>query len=52
MAAPDLRAELRKIPREPLLPVEKKLILWSLGIGLALQIVLLATRSYFPGGAG
>ena len=41
MPRPDLRAEM-KAPPEPLLPVEKKLIGWSLGVGIALLIVLTA----------
>jgi hypothetical protein len=32
--------ELRKIPYEPLLPIEKKLIGWSLGIGVAGMVIL------------
>jgi len=37
---------MRKMPVEPLLPVEKKLIGWSLGIGLVLLVILVfATRS-------
>jgi hypothetical protein len=39
MAEEDLRSEL-KAPVEPLLPIEKKLIGWSLGLGLFLLIVL------------
>jgi len=39
MSDQDLRGEL-KDPVEPLLPIEKKLIGWSLGIGIALLIVL------------
>lgn len=31
-----LREELRNTPIEPLLPIEKKLIVWSLSIGLLL----------------
>jgi hypothetical protein len=31
-----LSEELRKMEREPLLDVEKRLIAWSLGIGVAL----------------
>jgi hypothetical protein len=49
MASPNLREELAKAPREPLLPVEKKLILWSLGTGLVLLAILLAIQHYFPG---
>jgi hypothetical protein len=39
MSEPNLREEL-KAPREPLLPIEKKLIAWSLGLGLVLLAVL------------
>jgi hypothetical protein len=31
-----LSEELKKMEREPLLPVEKQLITWSLGIGVVL----------------
>ena len=34
--------QIRALPTEPLLPIEKKLIGWSLGIGIALLIVLTA----------
>lgn len=40
MSEPNLSEELRSAPVEPLLPIEKKLIGWSLGIGVALLIVL------------
>jgi hypothetical protein len=39
MPQTDLRDELKE-PVEPLLPIEKKLIGWSLGIGLALLALL------------
>jgi hypothetical protein len=49
MSQPDIGAELKKAaPAEPLLPVEKKLIGWSLGIGLALLVVLLIVNHYLP----
>jgi hypothetical protein len=35
-----LEEELNKIGSEPLLPIEKKLIGWSLGIGLVLLVIL------------
>jgi len=35
-----LREELNKIGSEPLLPIEKKLISWSLGIGLVTLLIL------------
>jgi hypothetical protein len=43
----DLREELRTAP-EPLLPVEKKLIAWSLSLGLTLLAVLAAINHFFP----
>ena len=44
----DLRAELHNAPVEPLLPVEKKLIGWSLGLGLVLLAGLAAANHLFP----
>jgi len=44
---PDLRDEL-KAPPEPLLPIEKKLIGWSLGVGLALLVLLVLANHLFP----
>jgi hypothetical protein len=48
MSQPDLREELKNAPAEPLLPIEKKLIGWSLGIGAVLLVVLLLVNHYFP----
>ena len=48
MSQPNISDELRKAPAEPLLPIEKKLIGWSLGIGIALLIVLAVVNHYFP----
>jgi hypothetical protein len=39
---PKLADEMRKMHAEPLLPIEKKLIAWSLGLGIVLLIVLVA----------
>jgi hypothetical protein len=44
----DLREELRTAPVEPLLPVEKKLVAWSLSLGLTLLAVLAAINHFFP----
>jgi len=44
----DLREELRTAPVEPLLPIEKKLIGWSLGLGLFLLVVLAAINHFLP----
>jgi hypothetical protein len=46
MPKPDLR-EAPSAP-EPLLPIEKKLIGWSLGTGLALLVVLLVIKHFLP----
>ena len=46
MPKPDLR-EATRAP-EPLLPIEKKLIGWSLGTGLALLVVLLVINHFAP----
>jgi hypothetical protein len=40
--------ELRNVPAEPLLPIEKKLIGWSLGIGVVLLVVLGVINHLFP----
>jgi hypothetical protein len=44
----DLREELRTAAVEPLLPIEKKLIGWSLTIGLVLLVVLAAINHFYP----
>jgi multisubunit Na+/H+ antiporter MnhC subunit len=41
MADPKIADELKQMEHEPLLPVEKKLILWSIVIGIALSGFLL-----------
>ena len=43
-----LRDELHNAPVEPLLPIEKKLIGWSLSIGLVLLVGLAAVNHLFP----
>jgi hypothetical protein len=48
MSHVNIRDELRKAPAEPLLPIEKQLIGWSLGIGVVLLIVLALVNHYFP----
>ena len=40
--------ELRKAEAEPLLPVEKKLIGWSLGIGVGLLVLLAIINHLYP----
>jgi hypothetical protein len=40
MEQPKLAEELKRMEYEPLLPIEKKLIGWSLALGLSLIVVL------------
>ena len=47
MEQPKIAEEMRKMSYEPLLPIEKKLIGWSLGLGIALLIVLLVVARVF-----
>jgi len=43
------REELKHIPEEPLLPIEKRLILWSLGLGIVLLALLAwVSHVWFP----
>ena len=47
---PRLSDEIRRMQKEPLLPVEKRLILWSLGLGVGLLGLLLwISNKFFPG---
>ena len=47
---PKLRDELQKMEYEPLLPVEKKLIVGSLILGVVLLGILMwVSRTFFPG---
>jgi hypothetical protein len=47
---PKIGEELKKMEQayEPLLPVEKKLIAWSLGLGLGLLAVLYCVSKLLP----
>jgi hypothetical protein len=44
----DLKQEASSREVEPLLPVEKKLIGYSLGLGLVLLVVLVALNHFIP----
>jgi len=47
---PRFSEELKKMEHEPLLPVEKKLIAWSLALGIVLLGVLIwISNRFFPG---
>jgi hypothetical protein len=48
MSQPDIREELEQAAVEPLLPVEKKLIGWSLGLGLVSLAILVIISHLSP----
>jgi hypothetical protein len=48
MSQSDLRDQINHAEAESLLPVEKKLIGWSLGLGIALLVVLIAVNHFVP----
>ena len=51
MEQPKLSDEIKQIPYEPLLPIEMKLIRWSLGLGVVLMgILIFVSYTYFPAG--
>jgi len=52
MQQPKVGEEIRKMPVEPLLPVEKKLIGWSLGLGIVLLVILIFLTRAFPVAGG
>lgn len=46
---PRLAEEIEKMEYEPLLPVEKKLIIWSISLGVFLLVVLTwVSNTFFP----
>jgi hypothetical protein len=47
MSQVNVGEEFRKAQAEPLLPVEKKLIGWSLGIGVVLLVILAIVNHLF-----
>ena len=47
MEQPKLSEEMQKMAYEPLLPIEKKLIAWSLGLGIVLMVILVAVTRVF-----
>jgi hypothetical protein len=44
---PKLAEEMRKMQEEEFLPIEKKLVGWSLGLGVVLLIFFLWLSTYF-----
>jgi hypothetical protein len=48
MAETNLQEELNRAQVEPLLPIEKKLIGWSLGIGIVLLVALAILNHLVP----
>lgn len=48
MSKNEIKTELQKTHAEPLLPIEKTLIVWSLATGIALLAVLMLFNKFFP----
>jgi hypothetical protein len=48
MPKTEIQNEIQKMQAEPLLPIEKTLIVWSLGIGIVLLALLALFNKYFP----
>ena len=44
-----LKDEMRRMEHEPLLPIEKKLISYSIGLGIVLLFIFIWLSSFFPG---
>jgi hypothetical protein len=47
MGEPRFVEELKKMEYEPLLPVEKKLVAWSIGVGVVLIGILVWVSRFF-----
>ncbi len=49
VAEPRVGEEIRKMEEEPLLPIEKKLIAWSLIVGvIGLVLLIWVSYTFFP----
>jgi hypothetical protein len=48
MSDENFKTALGKAEYEPLLPIEKKLIGWSLGLGVTLLVIIAALSRFFP----
>jgi len=48
MSQVDLKNEISSQEVEPLLPIEKKLIGYSLGLGIVLLVILIAINHFVP----
>jgi hypothetical protein len=49
MAEPKLSEEIKAMEYEPLIPAEKKLIVWSLILGVVLIVILVwVSYTFFP----
>ncbi|HYL25006.1 MAG TPA: hypothetical protein VEV21_11485 [Burkholderiales bacterium] len=50
MEQPRVGEEIRKMAYEPLLPIEKRLIAWSFGLGIVLLVILVFVSHAFVKG--
>ena len=44
----DLKHEMEHAPYEPLLPIEIKLVAWSLGLGITMLAILAIINKLYP----
>ena len=47
MDEPNLSEELRRMEHEPILPIERKLVAWSVGTGVVLLTILVIVSRWF-----
>lgn len=50
MSQTNLNDELRRAGADPWLPIESKLVGWSLGVGIALLVLLAVVNRFLPAG--
>lgn len=48
MSEPTIKDEAKLRHTEPLLPIERKLIGWNLGVGVVSLLILAALSQFFP----
>lgn len=47
MEDPKFSEEVKKMEYEPILPIERKLVAWSIGLGVVMLAILIAVSRWF-----